>query len=106
MLLLSTDSRFSGNLVQEAALKATTVLVRTCVFIRLHYTSLTVFFSSFPIIAGNMVVHLRRFVTSPLPLFEFGFSSESRNFPPISAAAKCLAICIKVLIFQSLFPLA
>lgn len=32
MLLLSNDSRFSGNLVQEAALKATTVLVRTFVF--------------------------------------------------------------------------
>jgi phosphatidylinositol 4-kinase len=31
MLLLSTDSPFSGNLVQEAALKATTVLVRTYV---------------------------------------------------------------------------
>ena len=99
MLLLSTDSRFSGNLVQEAALKATTVLVRTYVYICSHYTALTDFFSSFPVIATDMVVHLRRFVTSPLPLFEFGFSSEARTFPPISAAAKCLAICIKVLVF-------
>ena len=41
LLLLSTDSPFSGNLVQEAALKATTVLVRTWVSFRLRYTSLT-----------------------------------------------------------------
>ncbi|KAF8798204.1 hypothetical protein BYT27DRAFT_7178838 [Phlegmacium glaucopus] len=79
LLLLSTDSPFSDNLVQEAALKATTVLVRT-----------------FPDIAADMVGHLRRFVTSPLPLFEFEFSSEARTLPPLSAAAKCLAICIKL----------
>ncbi|KDR73543.1 hypothetical protein GALMADRAFT_227988 [Galerina marginata CBS 339.88] len=78
LLLLSTDSPISDSLAQEAALKATTVLVR-----------------SFPDIASNMVGHLRRFVTSPLPLFEFGFS-ESRAPPPLSAAAKCLALCIKL----------
>ena len=43
-----------------------------------------------------MVGHLRRFITSPLPLFEFGFPSESRAPPPLSAAAKCLALCIRV----------
>jgi len=43
-----------------------------------------------------MVGHLRRFVTSPMALFEFGYSSESRAPPPLSAAAKCLAICIRV----------
>lgn len=43
-----------------------------------------------------MVTHLRRFVTSPLPLFEFEFASESRAPPPLAAAAKCLALCIKV----------
>ncbi|CAA7271519.1 unnamed protein product [Cyclocybe aegerita] len=79
LLLLSTESPISDNLVQEAALKATTVLVR-----------------SFPDIAGNMVVHLRRFVTSPMPLFEFGFPSESRAPPPLSAAAKCLALCVRL----------
>ncbi|KAJ3513745.1 hypothetical protein NLJ89_g2774 [Agrocybe chaxingu] len=79
LLLLSTESPISDNLVQEAALKATTVLVR-----------------SFPDIAGNMVIHLRRFITSPMPLFEFGFASESRAPPPLSAAAKCLALCIRL----------
>ncbi|PPQ98140.1 hypothetical protein CVT26_003184 [Gymnopilus dilepis] len=79
LLLLSTESPISDNLVQEAALKATTVLVR-----------------SFPHIASDMVGHLRRFITSPLPLFEFGFPSESRAPPPLSAAAKCLALCIRL----------
>ncbi len=36
-----------------------------------------------------MIGQLRRFVTSPLPLFEYGFASESRAPPPLSAAAKC-----------------
>ncbi|KAF9526949.1 hypothetical protein CPB83DRAFT_856867 [Crepidotus variabilis] len=79
LLLLSTEAPVSDNLVQEAALKATTVLVR-----------------SFPDIATNMVGHLRRFITSPMPLFEYGFPSESRTPPPLVAAAKCLAICIKL----------
>ncbi|EDR14914.1 uncharacterized protein LACBIDRAFT_187897 [Laccaria bicolor S238N-H82] len=78
-LLLSNESPISDHLVQEAALKATTVLVR-----------------SFPMIAANMASHLRRFVTSPLPIFEFEFASERRAPPPLSAAAKCLALCIKL----------
>lgn len=60
-------------------------------FCRLLYVRL-----SFPEIASRMVVHLRRFITSPMPLFEYGFPSESRAPPPLAAAAKCLAICIKV----------
>lgn len=51
---------------------------------------------SFPSIAGEMTVQLRRFVTSPLPLFQFEFASETRAAPPLVAAAKCLALCIKV----------
>lgn len=47
-------------------------------------------------IAANMASHLRRFVTSPLPIFEFEFASERRAPPPLSAAAKCLALCIKL----------
>jgi len=43
-----------------------------------------------------MASHLRRFVTSPLPIFEFEFASETRAPPPLAAAAKCLALCIKV----------
>ncbi|KAF7980170.1 hypothetical protein HWV62_39641 [Athelia sp. TMB] len=78
-LLLSDQSPISENLVQEAALKATTVLVQ-----------------SFPDIAGTMATHLRRFVTSPLPIFESEFASESRAPPPLAAAAKCLAICIEL----------
>ncbi|XP_006457944.1 hypothetical protein AGABI2DRAFT_64231 [Agaricus bisporus var. bisporus H97] len=77
-LLLSPDSPISDNLVQEAALKATAILVR-----------------SFPEITVTMTSHLRRFVTSPLPLFEFEFSSEGRA-PPLAAAAKCLALCIQL----------
>ncbi|KAG6828586.1 hypothetical protein H0H92_007376 [Tricholoma furcatifolium] len=77
-ILLSEESPISDNLVQEAALKATTVLVQ-----------------SFPEIASKMATHLRRFVTAPLPIFEFAFASESRAPPPLVAAAKCLAHCIR-----------
>lgn len=52
--------------------------------------------SSFPDIASKMAGHLRRFVTAPLPIFEFEFASETRAPPPLAAAAKCLAQCIKV----------
>ncbi|CAK5277296.1 unnamed protein product [Mycena citricolor] len=79
LLLLSDESPIFDNLVQEAALKATIVLVH-----------------SFPDIAAPMATHLRRFVTSPLPIFEFEFASETRAPPPLAAAAKCLAVCIKV----------
>lgn len=51
---------------------------------------------SFPSIAPEMTMQLRRFVTSPLPLFQFEFAAENRTAPPLSAAAKCLALCIKV----------
>ncbi|PFH54176.1 hypothetical protein AMATHDRAFT_52986 [Amanita thiersii Skay4041] len=77
--LLSRDSPVSDNLVQEAALKATTVLAQ-----------------SFPEIALKMVTHLRHFITSPLPIFEYEFASETRAPPPLVAAAKCLALCIKL----------
>lgn len=43
-----------------------------------------------------MSAHLRRFVTSPLPMFEYEFASESRAPPPLAAASKCLALCIKL----------
>ncbi|EPQ57891.1 hypothetical protein GLOTRDRAFT_114478 [Gloeophyllum trabeum ATCC 11539] len=78
-LLLSDESPVFDSLVQEAALKATTVLVR-----------------NFSDIAAGLIVHLRRFVTSPLLIFEFEFASETRAPPPLSAAAKCLALCIQL----------
>ncbi|KAG2132611.1 hypothetical protein BD769DRAFT_1666055 [Suillus cothurnatus] len=77
--LLSDNAPILDNLVQESALKATTVLVR-----------------SFPEIAPSFATHLRRFVTSPLSIFEFAFNAEKRAPPPLTAAAKCLALCIKL----------
>ncbi|KAG9226590.1 hypothetical protein CCMSSC00406_0006185 [Pleurotus cornucopiae] len=79
LLLLSAESPISDNLVQEAALKATTVAVQ-----------------NFPEIAPRMASQLRRFVTSPLAIFEFKFASETRAPPPLAAAAKCMALCIKL----------
>ncbi|KAI5120463.1 hypothetical protein M0805_006483 [Coniferiporia weirii] len=78
-LLLSENSPVSEHLVQEAALKSTTVLVQ-----------------NFPTIASVMSGHLRRFVTSPLSIFEYEFASETRAPLPLAAAAKCLALCIKL----------
>ncbi|KAG2100206.1 uncharacterized protein F5147DRAFT_710970 [Suillus discolor] len=77
--LLSDSAPILDNLVQESALKATTVLVQ-----------------SFPEIAPSFAIHLRRFVTSPLSIFEFAFNTEKRAPPPLTAAAKCLALCIKL----------
>ncbi|KAI0818966.1 atypical/PIKK/PI4K protein kinase [Irpex lacteus] len=74
-LLLSEDSPISDNLVQEAALKATAVIVR-----------------KFPEHAAKLAAHLRRFVTSPLPIFEFGIGAY--RTAPLVAAAKCLALCV------------
>ncbi|ETW86100.1 hypothetical protein HETIRDRAFT_60199 [Heterobasidion irregulare TC 32-1] len=43
-----------------------------------------------------MAHHLRRFVTSPLPAFDYEFVSETSAPAPLAAAAKCLALCIKL----------
>ena len=43
-----------------------------------------------------MAQHLRRFVTSPLPIFEVEYATAAVGPPPLVAAAKCLALCIKV----------
>lgn len=51
---------------------------------------------SFPDIAAKMASHLRKFVTSPLPIFELEFAGGARTPPPLVAAAKCLALCIDV----------
>lgn len=95
LLLLSDQSPICDNLVQEAALKATIVLVHKYVY-SISFSFLFSNIPSFPDIAGTMASHLRRFVTSPLPIFEFEFASETRAPPPLAAAAKCLAVCIKV----------
>jgi hypothetical protein len=54
------------------------------------------FYCSFSDIASTMAIHLRQFITAPLPIFEFEFVSETKAPPPLAAAAKCLALCIKV----------
>ncbi|KAJ3753010.1 hypothetical protein EV360DRAFT_88184 [Lentinula raphanica] len=79
LLLLSVEAPISDNLVQEAALKATTIIVQ-----------------NFPNKAAQLAAHLRSFVTSPIPIFEFNFASEARAAPPLAAAAKCLALCIRL----------
>ncbi|CCM00003.1 uncharacterized protein FIBRA_02028 [Fibroporia radiculosa] len=78
-LLLGVESSMCDNLVREAALKSTAILVR-----------------NFPEIAMEMAGHLRRWVTSPLSIFEFEFVSGTRTPPPLVAAAKCLALCINL----------
>ncbi|KAA1469432.1 atypical/PIKK/PI4K protein kinase [Dentipellis sp. KUC8613] len=77
--LLTLESPITDSLVQVSALKAMALLVQ-----------------HFPEIATQMAHHLRRFVTSPLPAFEYEFVNETRAPAPLSAAAKCLALCIKL----------
>ncbi|KAG1890770.1 hypothetical protein F4604DRAFT_1913560 [Suillus subluteus] len=48
-------------------------------------------------IALSFGIHLCHFVTSPLSIFEFAFNTKKRASPPLTAAAKCLALCIKLL---------
>ena len=43
-----------------------------------------------------MASHLRRFVTSPLSIFEFEFASTAHTPSSLLAAAKCLSLCIDV----------
>ncbi|TBU65484.1 atypical/PIKK/PI4K protein kinase [Dichomitus squalens] len=75
--LLSSESPIVDSMVQEAALKSTSILVRC-----------------FPDIAAPMANHLRRFVTSPLSIFEFEFASTARTPSSLLAAARCLSLCI------------
>ncbi|GJJ07619.1 hypothetical protein Clacol_001823 [Clathrus columnatus] len=77
-ILLSDSSPVSDALVQEAALEAVSVLVQ-----------------NFQSIAQEMTYHLRRFIMSPLSIFELEFTSSVSGSVPLMAAAKCLALCIK-----------
>ena len=96
-LLLSDKAPVIDNLVQEAALKSTTVLVQRFV-VNCRMAFMTAYPSdSFPEFGGGELAHhLRRFVTSPLPIFEFAFNTEKQAPPPLTAAAKCFSLCIKV----------
>ena len=62
----------------------------------LHRALLGSYLASFSPVASVMSGHLRRFVTSPLPIFEYEFAADSRPPLPLAAAAKCLALCIKL----------
>ncbi|KAI0032206.1 hypothetical protein K488DRAFT_50373 [Vararia minispora EC-137] len=78
-VVLSYDSPISDSLVQVTALKTVTVLVQ-----------------HFPDNSLQLVGHLRRFVSSPLPAIDFDYVSETRAPATLHAAAKCLALCIKL----------
>ena len=43
-----------------------------------------------------MATHIRRFVTSPQPIFESEFPFGTRTPLSLIAAAKCLVLCIEV----------
>jgi len=78
-LLLSEKSPAFQSRLQETTLICLTVLVQ-----------------HFPTIAEELIVQIRSFVTMPLQQFEFEFVSEDWTPRTLAAAAKCLALCIKV----------
>jgi hypothetical protein len=84
--------------VQCTALEAISILVRRLVAtseIRPTLELMTCVFFSFPSLAEQMTVHLRRFLTTPISLFESDASQE----PPetLVQAAKTFGVCIEVL---------
>jgi|SRR6267154_271141 len=95
-VILGMDSPIADSLIQVAASKAVTVLVRQYVPLFSRGLEDSMICRSFPETASSLVSHLRRFVTSPVTTFENEFVSESRIPPPVYAAAKCLALCIQV----------
>ncbi|KZT60454.1 hypothetical protein CALCODRAFT_119134 [Calocera cornea HHB12733] len=77
-VLLSDNAPVYDALVQEAALACTALLAQ-----------------NFEEVAASMISHLRRFVVLPLQIFEFEFVADMNAPAPLTAAAKCLAICIQ-----------
>ncbi|KZO97923.1 atypical/PIKK/PI4K protein kinase [Calocera viscosa TUFC12733] len=77
-VLLSDNAPVYDALVQEAALACTALLAQ-----------------NFEEVAVSMISHLRRFVVLPLHIFEFEFVADMNAPAPLTAAAKCLAICIQ-----------
>lgn len=77
--LLSEQAPVYEPLVQGAALQSVGVLVH-----------------NFPAIALPMSQQLRRFVTSPLAMFEPEPKGGATISPVLASAAKCLATCVKV----------
>ena len=52
--------------------------------------------TSFKSIAPAMISHLRRFIATPLSIFQFEFTSDQQIPPVLLVTAKCLALCIQV----------
>ncbi|EJU05379.1 atypical/PIKK/PI4K protein kinase [Dacryopinax primogenitus] len=77
-VMLSDNAPVYDALVQEAALACTALLAQ-----------------NFEEVAVAMVSHLRRFVVLPLHIFECEFVADMNAPAPLTAAAKCLAICIQ-----------
>lgn len=54
--------------------------------------------TSFPELGTSLTQHVRKFATSPLPIFEEEMAGLGNDVPEVMlATAKCLAICIKVI---------
>ena len=51
---------------------------------------------SFPYLGTSLTQHVKRFATSPLPVFEAEMAGTGTDVPEVmSATARCLAICVK-----------
>ncbi|KAF8334229.1 uncharacterized protein EI90DRAFT_3051526 [Cantharellus anzutake] len=79
-LLLSERTPITDVDLQDSAIKCVVVLVR-----------------NFPELAPSMASLLRRFVTAPLPPFEFEYTSTVRAPPLLRSATKGLAVCLKLI---------
>ena len=52
---------------------------------------------SFPYLGTTLTQHVKRFATSPLPMFEAEMAGTGTDVPEVmTATARCLAICVKV----------
>ncbi|KAK0539233.1 phosphatidylinositol-4- kinase [Tilletia horrida] len=76
--LLSEQTFLTDELLQGSALETVSLLVR-----------------EYPSIAMPMTTQLRRFITSPLPIFEIDPASGVSKSPIVDATARCLAECVK-----------
>ncbi|KAE8220280.1 hypothetical protein CF319_g6168 [Tilletia indica] len=76
--LLSEQSFLTDELLQGSALQTVSLLVR-----------------EYPSIAMPMTTQLRRFITSPLPIFEIDPASGVSKSAIVDATARCLAECVK-----------
>ncbi|KAK0559830.1 phosphatidylinositol-4- kinase [Tilletia horrida] len=76
--VLSEQTFITDELLQGAALETVSLLV-----------------TEYPSIAMPMTTQLRRFVTSPLSIFELDAAAGLTNSPILEATARCLSECVK-----------